>query len=110
METVLHAVPPHLIPLLAIGAFSGIRMAELARLDWTAVDLDRRLREAVRGAESRMIHRRPFRCRRAPAVHIQGVPRAALVCKRAADRSAAASHQCGGTYLWRAGRQGCRAE
>jgi integrase len=41
MATILHAAPPHLIPLLAIGAFSGIRMAELARLDWTAVDLDR---------------------------------------------------------------------
>jgi integrase len=38
---ILHAAPPHLIPLLAIGGFTGIRMAELARLDWNAVDLER---------------------------------------------------------------------
>ncbi len=36
-----HPAPPHLVPILAIGAFSGIRMAELNRLDWSAVDLER---------------------------------------------------------------------
>jgi integrase len=41
MATILHAAPPHLIPLLAIGAFSGIRMAELNRLHWSAVDFER---------------------------------------------------------------------
>jgi integrase len=41
MTKILHAAPPHLIPILAIGAFSGIRMAELNRLDWSAVDLER---------------------------------------------------------------------
>ncbi len=40
METILHNAPPRLIPILAIGAFSGIRVAELNRLDWSAVDLD----------------------------------------------------------------------
>ncbi|RYD71312.1 MAG: hypothetical protein EOP84_25100, partial [Verrucomicrobiaceae bacterium] len=40
MEKILHAAPAHLIPILAIGAFAGIRMAELNRLDWSAVDLD----------------------------------------------------------------------
>jgi integrase len=39
----LHAAPTHLIPILAIGAFSGIRMTELARLDWIDVNLDRRI-------------------------------------------------------------------
>ena len=34
MEKILHAAPRHLVPILAIGAFSGIRMAELNRLDW----------------------------------------------------------------------------
>ncbi|MCF7675964.1 MAG: tyrosine-type recombinase/integrase [Akkermansiaceae bacterium] len=41
MTKILHAAPPHLVPILAIGAFSGIRMAELNRLDWSAVDLER---------------------------------------------------------------------
>ena len=41
MAKILHAAPPHLVPILAIGAFSGIRMAELNRLDWSAVDLER---------------------------------------------------------------------
>ncbi len=41
MRTILHAAPMHLVPILAIGAFSGIRMAELNRLDWSAVDLER---------------------------------------------------------------------
>jgi len=30
------------VPILAIGAFAGIRMAALERLDWKAVDLDRK--------------------------------------------------------------------
>ena len=41
MEKILHVAPPHLIPILAIGAFAGIRMAELNRLSWSAFDLDR---------------------------------------------------------------------
>ena len=57
METILHAAPPHLIPLLAIGAFSGIRMAELARLDWDAVDLERRHIE-VRAGQAKTASRR----------------------------------------------------
>ncbi len=35
---IIHAAPMHLIPLLAISAFAGIRSAELGRLDWNAVD------------------------------------------------------------------------
>ena len=57
MTTLLHAAPPHLIPLLAIGAFSGIRMAELARLDWRAVNLDRRIIE-VRAGQAKTASRR----------------------------------------------------
>ena len=30
------------VPILAIGAFAGIRMAQLERLDWKAVDLERK--------------------------------------------------------------------
>jgi integrase len=54
---ILHAAPPHLVPLLAIGGFSGIRMAELARLDWNAVDLERRHIE-VRAGQAKTSSRR----------------------------------------------------
>ena len=49
MARILHHSPADLIPILAIGAFSGIRMAELNRLDWSAVDLDRRIIELRAG-------------------------------------------------------------
>jgi integrase len=49
MAKLLHHAPPDLIPILAIGAFSGIRMAELNRINWSAVDLDRRIIELRAG-------------------------------------------------------------
>jgi len=57
MEKLLHAAPPHLIPILAIGAFTGIRMAELNRLDWSAFDLDRGLIE-LRAGQAKTASRR----------------------------------------------------
>ncbi len=57
LRTILHAAPPRLVPLLAIGAFSGIRMAELARLDWTAVNLERGHIE-VRAGQAKTASRR----------------------------------------------------
>ena len=56
-RTIIHAAPVHLIPLLAISAFAGIRSAELARLDWNAVDLDRRLIE-IRAGQAKTASRR----------------------------------------------------
>jgi len=49
MKRLLHNADPGLIPILAIGAFSGIRMAELNRLDWSAIDLDRKIIELRAG-------------------------------------------------------------
>ncbi len=49
MARMLHNSPADLVPILAIGAFSGIRMAELNRLDWSAVDLERRIIELRAG-------------------------------------------------------------
>lgn len=57
MTTLLHHAPPELIPILAIGAFSGIRMAELNRLDWRAVDLERKFIE-VRAGQAKTASRR----------------------------------------------------
>jgi len=57
MTTILHAAPMHLIPILAIGAFTGIRMAELNRLDWSAVDLERGMIE-LRAGQAKTASRR----------------------------------------------------
>ena len=40
-----HTAQPRRIPILAIEAFSGVRVAELPRVDWSAVDLDRKIIE-----------------------------------------------------------------
>jgi integrase len=57
MTTLLHNAPPELVPILAIGAFAGIRMAELERLDWKAVDLDRKFIE-IRAGQAKTASRR----------------------------------------------------
>ena len=57
MTTLLHSASPELVPILAIGAFAGIRMAELNRLDWGAVDLDRRFIE-IRAGQAKTASRR----------------------------------------------------
>jgi integrase len=56
-RTIIHAAPVHLIPLLAISAFAGIRSAELGRLDWNAVDLDRGFIE-IRAGQAKTASRR----------------------------------------------------
>jgi len=56
-RTLIHAAPPHLVPLLSIGSFAGIRMAEILRLDWSAVDLQRRIIE-IRPGQAKTASRR----------------------------------------------------
>jgi integrase len=41
-EKILRAAPSYLIPYLVLRGFCGIRSAELCRLDWSAVNLERR--------------------------------------------------------------------
>ncbi len=57
MAKLLHNAPPDLVPILAIGAFAGIRMAELERLDWKAVDLERKFIE-IRAGQAKTASRR----------------------------------------------------
>ena len=57
MTTLLHSASPELVPILAIGAFAGIRMAELNRLDWSAVDLERGFIE-IRAGQAKTASRR----------------------------------------------------
>lgn len=41
----LNACPPDVLPYVAIGAFAGLRAAEIQRLDWAQVDLESALIE-----------------------------------------------------------------
>jgi integrase len=50
-------VAPDLVPMLAIGAFAGLREAEIRRLDWSEVDLDRAHIE-VKAAKAKSARRR----------------------------------------------------
>ncbi len=43
IQKLLEACPPHLLGFVAIGAFAGLRVAEIGRLDWSAVDLERKI-------------------------------------------------------------------
>ena len=57
LEKLLRAAPARLIPILAIGGFSGLRAAELSRLDWSAVNLARRMIE-LRAGQAKTASRR----------------------------------------------------
>ena len=57
IERLLLCAPATVIPYLAIGAFAGLRGAELARLDWKAVNLDRRIIE-LRADQAKTASRR----------------------------------------------------
>ena len=43
LRKILLAAPRTAVPVLAIGGFAGLRAAEIERLDWSAVDLERRI-------------------------------------------------------------------
>ena len=43
MRRLLEAASVHELPLLLIGGFAGLRVAEIKRLEWKAVDLERKI-------------------------------------------------------------------
>ena len=57
MAALLQAADESLVPALAIGAFAGLRRAEIERLDWSEIDLDSNLIE-VTAAKSKSARRR----------------------------------------------------
>lgn len=57
IAALLDAADESVIPSLAIGAFAGLRRAEIERLDWSEIDLDSNLIE-VTAAKSKSARRR----------------------------------------------------
>ena len=53
----MDACPGAIVPAVAIGLFGGLRSSEIARLDWSAIDLDQRFIE-VGAAKSKTAQRR----------------------------------------------------
>ena len=47
-------VPAAILPAVAIGMFAGLRTSEIMRLDWSSIDLDRRLHRGCRRKEPRL--------------------------------------------------------
>jgi integrase len=43
IRRILCACPEHLLGYVALGAFAGLRVAEICRLNWSSVDLERRI-------------------------------------------------------------------
>lgn len=56
-RAVLAAAGPEIIPYLAIAGFAGLRSAEIQRLDWSAIDLERRTIE-IRAGQAKTASRR----------------------------------------------------
>jgi Phage integrase family len=57
MRSLLEAASLDIIPYLAIAAFAGLRPAEIERLHWSAINLDRRIIE-VRAGQAKTASRR----------------------------------------------------
>lgn len=61
-QGLLESTAHELVPFVAIGAFAGLRRAELERLDWSEVDLGQKLIEVI-AAKSKSARRRFVRIR-----------------------------------------------
>ncbi len=56
-QALLSGCPKEILPAVAIGAFAGLRASEIARLDWSSIDLARRFIE-VGAKKSKTAQRR----------------------------------------------------
>ena len=57
MVSLLSIATPNIIPLITLGAFAGLRPAEIGRLDWSAVDLNRKIIQ-LRAGQAKTASRR----------------------------------------------------
>ena len=54
---ILEAAPDELVPFIALGAFAGLRAAEITRIEWSAIDLERRY-ITIRAGQAKTASRR----------------------------------------------------
>ena len=57
MAKILEAAPGELVPFIALGAFAGLRAAEITRIEWSAIDLNRRF-ITIRAGQAKTASRR----------------------------------------------------
>jgi integrase len=57
LRVTLDTAPAELVPVIALGAFAGLRPEEIRRLDWTAVDLLRKRIDIDAGVSKTAAHR-----------------------------------------------------
>ena len=79
--------PPEIVPFLAIGGFAGLRVAEICRLDWSAVSLERRIIE-LRAGQAKTASRRIVSGERQPG-RVAGAARPAAARSSRARNSQA---------------------
>jgi integrase len=57
MAKILEAAPAELVPFIVLGAFAGLRAAEITRIEWSAIDLERRF-ITIRAGQAKTASRR----------------------------------------------------
>lgn len=57
IRVILDTAPAELLPVLALGAFAGLRVEEIRRLDWKAIDLLRKRIDIDAGVSKTAAHR-----------------------------------------------------
>jgi integrase len=57
MAKILEAASAEIIPFIVLGAFAGLRAAEITRIDWSAIDLERRF-ITIRAGQAKTASRR----------------------------------------------------
>jgi len=57
LRVILDTVPAELVPVIALGAFAGLRPEEIRRLDWKAIDLLRKRIDIDAGVSKTAAHR-----------------------------------------------------
>ncbi|MFZ4597701.1 MAG: tyrosine-type recombinase/integrase [Terrimicrobiaceae bacterium] len=57
MKTILDAATPEMIPFIVLGAFAGMRAAEIVRIDWSAIDFKRKI-IMIRAGQAKTASRR----------------------------------------------------
>lgn len=57
MSKILEAATSEIVPFIVLGAFAGLRAAEITRIEWSAIDLERRF-ITIRAGQAKTASRR----------------------------------------------------